>query len=56
MLCLLMASGAAEKAAWVLGVVVLLVLGGAAVSRLGGARHGQDLEAKARREADRSFR
>ena len=56
MLSLLIAAGTVGKVAWVAVIVLLLVLGGAAVSRMGGARHGQDLETKARRDADRNFR
>jgi hypothetical protein len=56
MLSFLIATGTVGKVAWVVVIVLLLALGGAAVSRMGGARHGQDLESKARRDADRNFR
>jgi hypothetical protein len=56
MLHLLIATSTLEKVAWVAAVLLLAVLGGAAVSRTSGARHSRNLEDYARREVEHDFR
>ena len=56
MLSLVIATSVAGKLVWVAGVLVLLLLGAGALSRMGGARHARDLEDEARRDVDRGFR
>jgi hypothetical protein len=55
-MALLVATGTLEKVAWVLVAVIAVLVGGAAMSRVGGARHAQNIEDRARRRSDHAFR